>query len=101
MELASCSLCADPGLVRINDSWFCLAHVDDGFRLLARGLAILRGVDPDKVETAAVEMVEEVLHRMRETLTEDHECPECGSENVDIDPPYALCQDCGWQGLAE
>lgn len=59
-----CSLCADPGLVRINESWFCLAHTDEGFRIVARTVAILRGVDPDEAERAVVELVDEAVREM-------------------------------------
>ena len=33
-------------------------------------------------------------------LDEGAFCPSCGEDNVDIDPPYATCNECGWEGRA-
>jgi hypothetical protein len=28
-------------------------------------------------------------------------CPECGEDNVDVNPPFATCNECGWEGRAD
>jgi hypothetical protein len=42
--------------VRINESWFCTEHLDDGFRLIARALGVENGMDPDHAEAMLVEL---------------------------------------------
>lgn len=35
---------------------------------------------------------------MADHLTERNQCPDCGSDDIEYDPPYCLCNDCGWEG---
>jgi hypothetical protein len=56
-----CELCETPGIVSVNGSWFCLDHIDDGFRLTLRGLAAVHGADPDRTEAIGTEMLHELL----------------------------------------
>lgn len=48
----SCAVCGVLAVVWINGVGYCIGHVDDGFALAFRGIAILRGLNPDDVEQA-------------------------------------------------
>lgn len=45
-----CAVCGDPPAVMINGTSYCAGHVDDGFALTLRGIAVLRGFADDAVD---------------------------------------------------
>jgi hypothetical protein len=58
-------MCNELSVVTINGAPFCVGHVDDGFRLIARALGIEKGMDPDDAERKLVGLVR-VLHERGE-----------------------------------
>jgi hypothetical protein len=56
-----CALCDEPGMVWINGAGYCPDHADDGFRAVARGLGIAKGMDPDVAEERIVKMLEDIF----------------------------------------
>lgn len=64
-----CSLCDKDGVGQINGCSFCLDHIDDGFRLIMRSLALLHGMDAEKAEDVGVRLLDDV-HRRRWPLGE-------------------------------
>jgi hypothetical protein len=43
-------MCDNDAIVRINDAWFCGDHVDEGFRIIGRTLAIFKGVPEEELD---------------------------------------------------
>lgn len=41
-----CAICQADGILRINNEWFCVDHVDDGFRRVAEIVESVMGVNP-------------------------------------------------------
>ena len=39
-------------------------------------------------------------HNTPEHVSTTGECPMCGTDNLQIDPPFAECDECGWMGRA-
>jgi hypothetical protein len=62
----TCSICDNEAVVRINDAWFCGDHIDEGFRIISRTIAILQGVpdeELDEVEDRMVGLLDDVQKR--------------------------------------
>jgi hypothetical protein len=47
-----CVLCQGDGVLLTVGQWYCLNHVDDGFKATARFVARLSGRDEDEAEDA-------------------------------------------------
>jgi hypothetical protein len=58
-----CALCEAPGFIILNGTALCPDHLDDGFALTMRGLAVEVGCDPDMAERVGGEMLDELRER--------------------------------------
>jgi hypothetical protein len=60
---ARCDYCGVPAILRINETWWCEAHIDAGFRQVARTVAVIAGASADLGERLAVRALEELTER--------------------------------------
>jgi hypothetical protein len=68
--VGECSLCDKQAIVVVNNAAACGDHVDEVMRGTLRGLAVLRGQDPDEVEAGTVEMRQQAVAHMLDHLVE-------------------------------
>ena len=62
----TCILCSEPALLWLNGDPYCVDHVDDAWRFVARGEAIAHGTDPDAAERLVGDMLREAFREMGE-----------------------------------
>lgn len=63
-------LCDKQAIVVVNGAAACGDHVDDVMREAFRGLAVLRGQDPDEVEAGTAVMRQEAVAHMLDHIVE-------------------------------
>lgn len=56
-----CALCDERAYTTLNGVDYCGDHINDGFRMTARGQAIEHGIDPDEAEWRLWEMLSELF----------------------------------------
>lgn len=54
-----CEICQGDGVLMINNSWFCLNHINEGFIFAVRMVADLSGWDADSTEADMREYLEQ------------------------------------------
>jgi len=63
-----CCICEAPGVLRINDNWYCGDHLDDGLSVEVALIALIQGLDIGEVEPVVREAMGDVAERYRAAL---------------------------------
>lgn len=71
--MGECSLCDKTAVVVVNNAAACGDHVDEVMRSAFRGIAILKGLDPDEIEAGTAEQRTSMQAHLLEHMVEGGE----------------------------